>query len=748
MQNTPRSNRTTHSGQSVSTQSNTKAKIQAAAMEALEQRQLLASGSWQPLVITCTAQDDVVLFKQQGDFLTVTNDGVANTYRWKSKMIPGSTPNSQVILPGINKIVVDGSYGNDSLLADNTVTVPMQIKGGAGNDLISGGMGDDEIYGGANVLQSVYESGYDIITGRGGNDTICSPKYGSASINANEGNDTVTGGTGNDYIDAGTGDDNVDAGMGQDTVHGRDGKDKIMGGWEPDTIYGEEGNDTINGGDGDDSILAGAGHDTVHGDDPNDANRSGLDTIYGGDGWDTLNGGPSDDKLYGEGGRDWFVHSAGRDYYYGGGDLDSLDYRSLGVGVRVKLTTSNIGSNGNGPSGDNDYIHNDIEAAWGGTGNDTLEGSNREDSLFGGYGNDWIRGYNGNDWLYGDVGFDTILGDAGMDNIYGGEHDDELHGGADSDYIYGEGGDDLIIAIGGGQADGCYGGSGSDSIWQDLLQTELSDATQAEKNAGMLHRVPFFFNGASKEIEGQKIADPSTDLNALGYASFGDKPLFGSQGINRHDVSQGRIGNCGLVAGLASIAAKHGERIEQAIVDLRDGTYAIRFKLLGQEMYLRLDNDLPVRQPNTKKLAYAGLGNGGSMWVALLEKAEAVVQGGYGNLWGIWPDVAYHHLGFNNTFEHWDGDTDELLDDMATYLNQGKMITAWTGSFDLDTTKPILPTHAYEVVAVNKSTGKVQVYNPWGTDTDGSYVQGSDDGLIWVSAQQFYDKFINSMVAS
>jgi len=73
MQNTPRSNRTTHSGQSVSTQSNTKAKIRAAAMEALEQRQLLASGSWQPLVITCTAQDDVVLFKQQGDFLTVTN---------------------------------------------------------------------------------------------------------------------------------------------------------------------------------------------------------------------------------------------------------------------------------------------------------------------------------------------------------------------------------------------------------------------------------------------------------------------------------------------------------------------------------------------------------------------------------------------------------------------------------------------------------------------------------------------------
>ena len=738
----------THSSNNVRSARRAHSAVRAAAFEALECRQLMANGSWQPLVIPCTTGNDVVTITREGDFLKVINNGVTTSHRWKSVQIPGSTPGSTVTLKGISKVVVNGEHGNDCILADDTVTVPLEAKGGAGDDMISGGVGNDTIYGGANALQNVYESGSDTVTGRDGNDKLCSPKYGRASINAGAGHDTVTGGSGDDSIDAGEGNDRVDAGMGYDNVHGRGGSDFIMGGWEADTIYGEGENDTINGGDGNDRIEAGAGHDTVHGDDPDDLNRTGNDTVYGGEGWDTVDGGNGEDKIFGDGGRDWFIHSPARDFYHGGADLDSLDYRATGNGVRVKLTTSSNGSNGNGPAGQNDYVHNDIEAAWGGTGNDTLEGSNNADSLFGGIGNDSIRGYNGADSLSGGVGFDTIMGDAGMDNISGGDNDDEIHGGADSDYLYGDGGSDLIVAIGGGSADGCYGGSGDDSIWMDLTQWEKSDATSAEKNAGRFHAVNVFFKGVSKEIEGQKIADPTVDLNALGgYTSFGDKPLFGSAGINRHDVSQGQIGNCGFVAGLANIADKRGSRIRESIVDLRDGTFAVRFNFVGVESYARIDNDLPVRVPSTKKLAYARLGNGGAMWVALLEKTEALIQGGYGALWGIHPSVPFNRYGFGTT-EHWNDDVNGMLNDLSTRLNQGKMVTAWTGSFTLDTTKPILPIHAYEVVQVNKGTGMIQIYNPWGTDTNGDFVQGSDDGLIWVSAQQFNDKFINAVVAS
>ena len=65
--------------------------------------------------------------------------------------------------PTPSGITIDARGGNDVIAVDAAVTVPVQLSGGAGNDLLIGGAGDDLILGGA---------GNDVLVGRAGRDTL------------------------------------------------------------------------------------------------------------------------------------------------------------------------------------------------------------------------------------------------------------------------------------------------------------------------------------------------------------------------------------------------------------------------------------------------------------------------------------------------------------------------------------------------------------------------------------------------
>lgn len=69
----------------------------------------------------------------------------------------------------------------------------------------------------------------------------------------------------------------------------------------------------------------------------------------------------------------------------------------------------------------------------GGTGNDTLKGSDKDDTMLGNAGNDTIKGGNGNDIIIGGDGNDKLYGDAGDDVLYGGAGQDRLYGGEGHD---------------------------------------------------------------------------------------------------------------------------------------------------------------------------------------------------------------------------------------------------------------------------------------------------------------------------
>jgi uncharacterized repeat protein (TIGR01451 family) len=129
----------------------------------------------------------------------------------------------------------------------------------------------------------------------------------------------------------------------------------------------------------------------------------------------------------------------------------------------------------------------------GGTGNDTLDGGTGNDTLIGRGGDDILSGGAGDDLIYGDpgaddttnnivwgvAGNDTVLGDGGNDVIYGGLGADNIDGGAGSDLIFGQGGNDTLH--GGSGDDEISGGLGIDQMFgeagNDVLVGGLLDST-------------------------------------------------------------------------------------------------------------------------------------------------------------------------------------------------------------------------------------------------------------------------------
>ena len=99
---------------------------------------------------------------------------------------------------------------------------------------------------------------------------------------------------------------------------------------------------------------------------------------------------------------------------------------------------------------------------YGGDGADVLRGGGRTDALFGGRGDDELDGGPGRDRLRGGDGDDALSGGDGHDRLRGGRGADVLAGGEGRDRLYGSPGDDEIL--GEGDSDRLFGGRGSDVL--------------------------------------------------------------------------------------------------------------------------------------------------------------------------------------------------------------------------------------------------------------------------------------------
>ena len=173
-------------------------------------------------------------------------------------------------LADVDRVVVFGLDGHDSIVVDPRLTVPTSLFGDAGNDALVGGSGDDLLDGG-------------------------------------DGIDTLTGGLGNDILLGGAGDDTLSGDGGFDLLIGGLGRDTLMGGTQDDIVIGgrlaQEGNH-----------LALRGILNIWSNGQPFANRTAA--LAGQINAATVIDDGISDFVYGNAGRDWLLDFALRDLFF------------------------------------------------------------------------------------------------------------------------------------------------------------------------------------------------------------------------------------------------------------------------------------------------------------------------------------------------------------------------------------------------------------------------------------------------
>ena len=332
--------------------------------------------------------------------------------------------------------------------ADATVAPPVvtgktvTITADAGNDSITLSViaGVIAVNGNATSVAAAPDTTIVVDSG-GGSDLIdaseLSPAdYGSMLADAGTAADNILGGdnrdeihgeSGGDLLDGGDGADALFGGAGADTLAGKLGADRISGGDDEDVLFGQQDDDLMAGDRGSDKVFGSDGDDTIVWSD-----GDGSDIVSGSEGYDRLdiNGSPTGGdafRLVNGGGLTQFTRSNLEPF-----TIDLVDPSTL-------LVADAAGPEPNGGfeavevsagAGDDSFSVApslsglDVRAD-GGSGNDTLTGSEEHDQFLGGSGNDVIDPGSGTDLADGGDGDDRLFTrDGSTDLVRGGEGSD------------------------------------------------------------------------------------------------------------------------------------------------------------------------------------------------------------------------------------------------------------------------------------------------------------------------------------
>ena len=421
---------------------------------------------------------------------------------------------------GVTAIDVTLGDGDDAFVADPaTVSLPVSIDGGAGNDTVSGGAGSDVVHGGEG--DDTVDAGY--------------PSGAPDQLFGDAGSDLVQGWYGDDLVDGGSGADDLRGGNGADTLHGGGGDDTLRGQGDGDPL--------LDGGDGDDTLdvgNCGTAHPAiVHvvdgGPGSNTADLRGLDCLpypYGGvvvsldgvandreaddpgypmnvknvtrlvlgaAGRDVVTGTPGDDVILGGGdwpdaagglgdaidggaGDDLIASSGTSELLDGGAGTDTVDFSAAGV---CSISLDGVVNDGPGAPSTPDELLG-FENAVGCGGGGTVTGNDKVNVLRAA-GPSTLDGLGGDDVLQGGDGADTLNGGDGDDRLSGGDGADVLVGGADTDLAdYGAKLSAVTVTLDGVAEDG-VAGEGDDVRTEDAAGGPAADTITGDDSANALH---------------------------------------------------------------------------------------------------------------------------------------------------------------------------------------------------------------------------------------------------------------------
>lgn len=368
-----------------------------------------------------------------------------------------------------------------------------------------------------------------------------------------------------------------------------------------------------------------------------------------------------------------------------------------------------------------------------------------------------VNGKRGNDTISADdtVRVPLVLhGGAGNDLLAGGAASDRLYGGTGADTLAGGSGDDVLVSIGGASdRDRLTGNGGRDNFWTDAGDTDrMTDRAAADAyhtvGSFMSYRITRPDGSDSTTpipltLSGQDLPDPVASGSASGWRDFSRQPLFATGGPSEHDVDQNGAADCYFLAPLSSIAKIAPRHLSNRVVDLGDGTYAAQFQRGGATYFVRVDADLPV--DNSGKPYYAGLGQQGSIWAAVLEKAWAFFRRGRGTYastdWGkiSEPYEAFGLTGVDRAFSASEFNSDGgILNGLDALLDDGYSVVYSTKDVQPAGSK-LRPDHVILVDRVVRSASGAAIgivlRDQYKTD-DPDVKDGANDGYVTLTASQ------------
>ena len=242
--------------------------------------------------------------------------------------------------------------------------------------------------------------------------------------------------------------------------------------------------------------------------------------------------------------------------------------------------------------------------------------------------------------------------------------------------------------------------------------------------------------------------------------------------IMKEDIIQGGLGDCYFLSAVAALCS-NPQFIEKLFFFKEksdEHCYGCYFRVNGIWKLVLVDDYIPCYGTWGKNFAFSST-NGNELWVILLEKAWAKLNGNYARVIGgdpheifeVFTNAYCEKIKFKNTSK------DKLWAAFENAQKKGFLMTAGTSgdTFTLCMEEVgLVPGHAYTVLGVKEvdtSDGKqklVNLRNPWGNGewsgewSDGSKkwtkelrkqcgnVENKDDGSFWMSFDDFYKYYL------
>lgn len=109
--------------------------------------------------------------------------------------------------------------------------------------------------------------------------------------------------------------------------------------------------------------------------------------------------------------------------------------------------------------------------------------------------------------------------------------------------------------------------------------------------------------------------------------------MAGTNGFEYEDISQGMIGDCYLLAGLAGLQEEYPEIADKIVLteDVNEnGIYAVQLFVMGYRTVYTVDDYFPVSWWDD--LGAAKISEDGGIWAPIVEKGVAKMYGTYDNI--------------------------------------------------------------------------------------------------------------------